>query len=122
MLSKIYMAHKEAQTDKAVELTKVRKEFDAAVEDVGKMMVGTVNDELDQIYSNQSILETEAKQLQLQANRISKKTKQWVSSSEVFRRNMQQVGSIESWVNSVDKDLTVISTIMKTIYAPPKFP
>lgn len=122
MLSKIYLAHKSAQEEKGAELTKVRKEFDAAVEDVGKMMVGTVNEELEQIYGNQSILETEAKQLQLQASKISKKTKQWVSSSEQFKRNLQQVGSIESWVASVDKDLNLIATIMKSIYAPPKYP
>ena len=68
------------------------------------------------------VLEAEAKQLQLQASRISKKTKQWVSSSEQFKKNLQQVGSIESWVASVDKDLNLITTIMKSIYAPPKFP
>ena len=122
MLSKIYMTHKSAQEEKAATLEKTRKEFDSSVEDVGKMMVGTVNDELEQIYGNQAILEAEAKQLQLQASRISKKTKQWVSSSEQFKKNLQQVGSIESWVASIDKDLNLITTIMKSIYAPPKFP
>lgn len=116
------MAHRDAQAEKGAELAKARKEFDIAVDEVGKMMIGSVNNELDQIYTNQSILEVEAKQLQLQASKMSKKTKQWVSSSEQFKKNLQQVGSIESWVTSVDKDLTLIATIMKSIYAPPKFP
>lgn len=122
MLSKIYMTHKEAQAEKGAELAKARREFDEAVEDVGKMMLGTVNEELDQIYTNQAVLETEAKQLQLQSAKLSKKTKQWTSSSEQFKKNLQQVGSVETWVTSVNRDLTLIATIMESIYAPPKFP
>ena len=62
------------------------------------------------VFNNQRVIETEARELQAQAGQFAKQTSRWVGLIADFDRALKEVGDFENWVKVMEWDLQAIST------------
>ena len=69
-----------------------------------------------QAYLNQKRLDSEAKQLHLNASNFSKQTASWLALIESFNKSLKEVGDVESWAKSIENDLRAVSSTLEYAY------
>ena len=74
---------------------------------------------MTEVYVNQKLLDNEARELQAQAARFSKQTKQWVSLCEQLNSSLKEIGDIENWARVMEDDVVAIAATLEAIHAPP---
>ena len=73
-----------------------------------------------EIYVNQKLLDNEARELQAQAARFSKQTKQWVTLCEQLNNSLKEIGDIENWARVMEDDVVAITATLEAIHAQPQ--
>ena len=69
-----------------------------------------------QAYLNQKRLDSEAKQLHLNASNFSKQTASWLTLIESFNKSLKEVGDVESWAKSIENDMRAVSSTLEYAY------
>ncbi|XP_040197074.1 biogenesis of lysosome-related organelles complex 1 subunit 1 isoform X1 [Rana temporaria] len=69
-----------------------------------------------QAYVNQRKLDHEVKTLQIQAAQFSKQTTQWIGLVENFNQALKEIGDVENWARSIEKDMRIIATALEYVY------
>ncbi|MEE6471392.1 hypothetical protein FKM82_009258 [Ascaphus truei] len=69
-----------------------------------------------QAYVNQRKLDHEVKTLQTQAAQFAKQTTQWISLVENFNQALKEIGDVENWARSIEKDMRIIATALEYVY------
>ena len=69
-----------------------------------------------QAYLNQKRLDSEAKQLHLNASNFSKQTASWLTLIESFNKSLKEVGDVESWAKSIETDMRAVSSTLEYAY------
>ena len=69
-----------------------------------------------QAYLNQKRLDSEAKQLHLNASNFSKQTASWLTLIESFNKSLKEVGDVESWAMSIETDMRAVSSTLEYAY------
>jgi hypothetical protein len=65
------------------------------------------------VFNNQRVIETEARELQAQAGQLAKQTARWMGLVSDFDRSLKEVGDFENWVKVMEWDLQAISTSLE---------
>jgi len=115
----IYDAHKEQQDKAREEAERLKDRAQAATCKVADGVLDAVNSGVTEVYVNQKLLDNEARELQAQALRFSKQTKQWVALCEQLNNSLKEIGDIENWARVMEDDVVAISTTLEAIHAPP---
>ncbi|XP_073470115.1 biogenesis of lysosome-related organelles complex 1 subunit 1 isoform X1 [Aquarana catesbeiana] len=69
-----------------------------------------------QAYVNQRKLDHEVKTLQIQAAQFAKQTTQWIGLVENFNQALKEIGDVENWARSIEKDMRIIATALEYMY------
>lgn len=69
-----------------------------------------------QAYLNEKKLDTEARQLQNNAANFSRQAQQWLQLVESFSSALKEVGDVDNWARSIEKDLKVAETALEYAY------
>ena len=69
-----------------------------------------------QAYLNQKRLDSEAKQLHLNATNFSKQTAAWLQLIDSFNNSLKEVGDVESWAKTIETDMRAISSTLEYAY------
>ena len=69
-----------------------------------------------QAYLNQKRLDSEAKQLHLNATNFSKQTAAWLQLIDGFNNSLKEVGDVESWAKTIETDMRAISSTLEYAY------
>lgn len=69
-----------------------------------------------QAYLNQKRLDSEAKQLHLNATNFSKQTAAWLQLIDSFNNSLKEVGDVESWAKTIETDMQAISSTLEYAY------
>ena len=69
-----------------------------------------------QAYLNQKRLDSEAKQLHLNATNFSKQTAAWLQLIDSFNDSLKEVGDVESWAKTIETDMQAISSTLEYAY------
>ena len=67
-------------------------------------------------YLNQKRLDSEAKQLHLNATNFSKQTAAWLQLIDSFNNSLKEVGDVESWAKTIETDMQAISSTLEYAY------
>ncbi|CAK9304773.1 unnamed protein product [Gordionus sp. m RMFG-2023] len=81
-------------------------------------IVDNVNESVARAYINQKQIENASKKLQIQINQYIKNTNQWLSLMENFHKSLKEIGDIENWSISIEKDLQFISEKLESKLGP----
>ena len=65
---------------------------------------------------NQKRLDSEAKQLHLNATNFSKQTSAWLQLIDSFNNSLKEVGDVESWARTIETDMRTISSTLEYAY------
>ena len=79
-------------------------------------LVDHLNVGVAQAYLNQKRLDSEAKQLHLNATNFSKQTAAWLQLIDSFNTSLKEVGDVESWAKSIETDMRAISSTLEYTY------
>ena len=69
-----------------------------------------------QAYLNEKKLDSEARQLQQHAASFSRQTQQWLQLVESFSSALKEVGDVDNWARSIEKDLKIVETALEYAY------
>lgn len=73
-----------------------------------------------EVYVNQKLLDHEARELQTQAARFGRQTRQWVALCEQLNKSLKEIGDIENWARVMEDDVVAIAATLEAIHASPK--
>ncbi|XP_063808735.1 biogenesis of lysosome-related organelles complex 1 subunit 1 [Pseudophryne corroboree] len=116
MLSRLLKEHQAKQSERKELQEKRRKEAIAAATTLTEALVDHLNVGVAQAYVNQRKLDHEVKTLQTQAAQFAKQTTQWISLVENFNQALKEIGDVENWARSIEKDMRIIATALEYVY------
>jgi hypothetical protein len=67
-------------------------------------------------YINQKRLDSEAKNLNVNANNFHKQTQQWQTLIENFSGALKELGDLENWSRTIEKDMNSITAALEVAY------
>ncbi|XP_069826163.1 biogenesis of lysosome-related organelles complex 1 subunit 1 isoform X1 [Dendropsophus ebraccatus] len=116
MLSRLLKEHQAKQNERKELQEKRRKEAIAAATTLTEALVDHLNVGVAQAYVNQRKLDHEVKTLQTQAAQFAKQTTQWIGLVENFNQALKEIGDVENWARSIEKDMRIIATALEYVY------
>lgn len=93
-----------------------KKEALTAANNLTTALVDHLNVGVAQAYLNQKRLDSEAKQLHLNATNFSKQTSAWLQLIDSFNNSLKEVGDVESWAKTIETDMRTISSTLEYAY------
>ncbi|XP_069614473.1 biogenesis of lysosome-related organelles complex 1 subunit 1 isoform X1 [Ranitomeya imitator] len=85
-------------------------------QDKNMLQISKTHCRVAQAYVNQRKLDHEVKILQTQASQFAKQTTQWISLVENFNQALKEIGDVENWARSIEKDMRIIATALEYVY------
>lgn len=76
-------------------------------------LVDHLNVGVAQAYLNQKRLDAEAKELHTHAAEFARQTHLWIGLVDNFNTNLKELGDVENWSKSIEKDMKVISSALE---------
>lgn len=61
-------------------------------------------------------MDQEARQLQQNAANFARQAQQWLQLVENFSSTLKEVGDVENWAKSIEKDLKIAETALEYAY------
>jgi len=116
MLSSLVKEHQARQAVRKEKQEVRRKEALTAANNLTTALVDHLNVGVAQAYLNQKRLDSEAKQLHLNATNFSKQTAAWLQLIDSFNTSLKEVGDVESWAKSIETDMRAISSTLEYTY------
>jgi len=116
MLSTLVKEHqaRQAVTREQQELKK--KEALSAAGNLTTALVDHLNVGVAQAYLNQKRLDSEAKQLHLNATNFAKQTGAWLQLIDSFNNSLKELGDVESWARAIESDVRAVSSTLEYTY------
>ena len=116
MLSSLVKDHQARQVVRREQQEVKRKEALTAANNLTTALVDHLNVGVAQAYLNQKRLDSEAKQLHLNATNFSKQTTAWLQLIDSFNNSLKEVGDVESWAKTIETDMRAISSTLEYAY------
>jgi len=116
MLSSLVKEHQARQVTRKEQQEVRKKEALTAANNLTTALVDHLNVGVAQAYLNQKRLDSEAKQLHLNATNFSKQTSAWLQLIDSFNNSLKEVGDVESWAKTIETDMRTISSTLEYAY------
>jgi len=116
MLSSLVKEHQARQVVRKEQQEAKKKEALTAANSLTTALVDHLNVGVAQAYLNQKRLDSEAKQLHLNATNFSKQTAAWLQLIDSFNNSLKEVGDVESWAKTIETDMQAISSTLEYAY------
>ena len=116
MLSSLVKEYQARQVVRKEQQEIKRKEALTAANNLTTALVDHLNVGVAQAYLNQKRLDSEAKQLHLNATNFSKQTTAWLQLIDSFNNSLKEVGDVESWAKTIETDMRAISSTLEYAY------
>jgi len=116
MLSSLVKEHQARQSVRKEEQEVKRKEALEAGTELTNALVDHLNVGVAQAYLNQKRLDSEAKQLHLNATNFAKQTQSWLGLIETFNTSLKELGDVENWAKTIESDMRAISSTLEYTY------
>jgi len=116
MLSSLVKEHQARQVVRKEQQEAKKKEALTAANSLTTALVDHLNVGVAQAYLNQKRLDSEAKQLHLNATNFSKQTAAWLQLIDSFNDSLKEVGDVESWAKTIETDMQAISSTLEYAY------
>jgi len=116
MLSSLVKEHQARQVVRKEQQEAKKKEALTAANSLTTALVDHLNVGVAQAYLNQKRLDSEAKQLHLNATNFSKQTAAWLQLIDSFNNSLKEVGDVESWAKTIETDMRAISSTLEYAY------
>jgi len=116
MLSSLVKEHQARQVVRKEKQEVKRKEALTAATNLTTALVDHLNVGVAQAYLNQKRLDSEAKQLHLNATNFSKQTSAWLQLIDSFNTSLKEVGDVENWARTIEGDMRAISSTLEYTY------
>merc|ERR1712218_577704 len=116
MLSSLVKEHQGRQVARKESQEVKRKEALAVASSLTTALVDHLNVGVAQAYLNQKRLDSEAKQLHLNATNFSKQTAAWLQLIDSFNSSLKEVGDVESWARTIETDMRAVSSTLEYAY------
>jgi len=116
MLSSILKEHQSSQQRRR-ELEETRRiEAVNATNKLSHALVDHLNTGVAQAYINQKKIDSEAKQLQANAQAFARQTNDWLTLLDRFNEALKEIGDVENWARSIEGDMRTISSALEYAY------
>ncbi|XP_055347038.1 biogenesis of lysosome-related organelles complex 1 subunit 1-like [Paramacrobiotus metropolitanus] len=116
MLSSILKDHQARQKHRKEVCERKRKEAMESADKLTRTLVQSLNASVAQAYVNQRRIDAEAKSLQLKVNRFTQQTHQWLQIADQFNGALKELGDVENWSRSVERDMRIINDTLQSAY------
>jgi len=116
MGSSLVKEHQARQVTRKEQQEVRKKEALTAANNLTTALVDHLNVGVAQAYLNQKRLDSEAKQLHLNATNFSKQTSAWLQLIDSFNNSLKEVGDVESWAKTIETDMRTISSTLEYAY------
>lgn len=108
--------HQEQMKGRNETQDKLKKETIEASNELTASLVEHLNVGVATAYLNQKRLDSEAKNLNVAANNFSKQTQQWLTLIENFSSALKELGDVENWAKTIEKDMRSITAALEIAY------
>uniref|UniRef100_H2YHN8 Biogenesis of lysosome-related organelles complex 1 subunit 1 n=1 Tax=Ciona savignyi TaxID=51511 RepID=H2YHN8_CIOSA len=115
MLSSMLKDHRNKQRHMKEAQEKRRQDAVAALYKFNEGIMTSINSKVSAAYVNQCQLDNEMKQLIVQTMRFNKLTTQWASELNSFQTALKELGDVENWASSIEKDLQLVTESLEFI-------
>jgi len=116
MLSSLVKEHQARQVIRKEKQEIKRREALTAANNLTTALVDHLNVGVAQAYLNQKRLDSEAKQLHLNATNFSKQTSAWLNLIDSFNSSLKELGDVENWAKTIEGDMRAISSTLEYTY------
>eukprot|EP01125_Pyxidicula_operculata_P015546 TRINITY_DN5284_c0_g1_i1.p1 TRINITY_DN5284_c0_g1~~TRINITY_DN5284_c0_g1_i1.p1 ORF type:complete len:128 (+),score=33.58 TRINITY_DN5284_c0_g1_i1:17-400(+) len=116
-LAKLYKIHEEKKERRSEETEKLQKSVVTQVGNVTAQMVDSVNLGVATVFRNQQKLEMEARQLDKQANKLSKQSADWIKLLDDFNVALKELGDVENWSQKIENNMRDIVQVLEFLHS-----
>eukprot|EP00033_Pygsuia_biforma_P003940 GCRY01004316.1.p1 GENE.GCRY01004316.1~~GCRY01004316.1.p1 ORF type:complete len:139 (+),score=25.34 GCRY01004316.1:249-665(+) len=116
-LSNKYKTHQGKVAASKQENEKLRVLTAAAATQCSHALLDTVNENVSQLFANQKNIDAELKALQGAAAAFSKKTQNWIKTTDSLHSALKELGDVENWGKTMEWDLKAISSALDALEA-----
>ena len=113
MLSSLVKEHQGRQASRKEQQEVKRKEALTAASNLTTALVDHLNVGVAQAYLNQKRLDSETKQLHLNATNFAKQTAAWLLLIDRFNSSLKELGDVGSWARTNESDMRTVSSTLE---------
>lgn len=116
MLSRVVKEHQAKQVFHRDQQELKRRAAMQSATSVSEAVVDMVNSGVEEAYSNEKKLEAEAKRLHANSEMFVRQTRQWLSLVDGFNQALKEIGDVENWARSIERDMRCIAGALEYAY------
>eukprot|EP00754_Rhynchopus_humris_P039712 Rhum_TRINITY_DN22823_c0_g1::Rhum_TRINITY_DN22823_c0_g1_i1::g.176164::m.176164/K20185/BLOC1S1; biogenesis of lysosome-related organelles complex 1 subunit 1 len=103
-IQNIVKRHRDRKDAIRAENEKQMKALAVVMPRVNKDLVASVNQDVLEIFTNQHLLDAEAKELHHQADKFKKISQDWFSLFDKFNHTLKELGDMSNWATIIESD------------------
>ncbi|PAA77528.1 hypothetical protein BOX15_Mlig034571g1 [Macrostomum lignano] len=117
MLSSLLKEHQRLQSQRRAAQDARRAEVATGVASLTTALVDGLNSGVAQAYANQRRLDCETKALQASVTTFARQTGQWIKLVEDLNSALKEMGDVENWARSMERDMRIVVGALESAYA-----
>lgn len=108
--------HQRSQDEFRTEINSKRVIAEKAVEELTANNVRHLNDDISKVYMNEHKLDSEARKLQDNVNKLTKQAQQWMIVCKNLNGAVKDLGDINLWTRKIEEDVKFIANAIQESY------
>ncbi|KAJ1924619.1 hypothetical protein IWQ60_005066 [Tieghemiomyces parasiticus] len=116
MLSQILRDHQARQATLRKENDQLRAQASQSIKVLSSAMTANAQVKTSQLVRNQKELDKEAADLAVQVAKYTQQTKQWLQSVHLFNDALKELGDVQSWATTIERDMLEIAATLEFVH------
>ncbi|CAF2160290.1 unnamed protein product [Rotaria magnacalcarata] len=116
MLSNIYRQHTEHTSVLKQKQEKKKKELLSSAEQLTRLVLDGLNDDVSECYKNQKRIDHACKQLTAQTNLLLKQSQAWITLIGQFTDALKVLGDVENYSKIIERDCLTITNTLANVH------
>ncbi|CAF1170341.1 unnamed protein product [Adineta steineri] len=116
MLSNIYRQHTQHVADLKQKQEKKKKELLTSAEQLTRLVLDELNDDVSECYKNQKRIDQACKQLTAQSSLLIKQSQAWSTLIGQFTDALKELGDVENYSKIIERECSTIANTLATVH------
>eukprot|EP00457_Paulinella_chromatophora_P015202 gb/GEZN01015773.1/.p1 GENE.gb/GEZN01015773.1/~~gb/GEZN01015773.1/.p1 ORF type:complete len:152 (+),score=30.58 gb/GEZN01015773.1/:40-495(+) len=117
MFAKTLKDHQTRTNAQKADLEHIRREALQATEEAASVLLESLNQSVAEVYTNQQLLERDAKRMHAETARFQRNTRRWVKMYAGLNEALKELGDVSNWAQTMEQDMQDLAFMLESVIA-----